>query len=190
MRNRRPLKATLFTITVLAAVVLCFAGDRGQPMAHGIGNFGKVNDHLYRGAEPDATAIKNLQNLGVKTIIDLRTVHEVWKAEPVKATDAGISYTNVPFNGLGRPTDEQVDRVLALIESSSGPVFVHCEYGCDRTGTIIACYRIRHDHWPLSAAVTEAEIYGLSSLERGMRNYIAAFAASDAKKADTPAAVK
>jgi protein tyrosine/serine phosphatase len=190
MQNRRPLKATLLTIAVLAAVVLCFAGDRGQPAAHGIENFGKVNDHLYRGAEPDANAIKNLQDLGVKTIIDLRTAHELWKLEPEKAAGAGISYTNVPLNGLGRPTDEQVDHILALIETSPGPVFVHCEYGCDRTGTIIACYRIRHDHWPLSVAVAEAEAYGLSRLERGMRNYIAAFAASDAKKADTPAPVK
>ncbi len=187
MRNRRPL---LFTLVVLAAAVVSYAGDRGQPTAHGIGNFGKVSDHLYRGAEPDVIAIKNLQNLGVKTIIDLRTPHEVWKAEPVKAADAGISYTNVPFNGLGRPSDEQVDHVLALIESSPGPVFVHCEYGCDRTGTIIACYRIHHDHWPLSTARAEAEAYGLSPLERGMRNYLAAFTASDAKKGDTPAAVK
>jgi protein tyrosine/serine phosphatase len=190
MRNRRPLKATLFTLAVFAAVALCVAGNRGQPEAHGIGNFGKVNDHLYRGAEPDVIAIKNLQELGVKTIIDLRTAHELWKREPDKAADAGIAYTNVPLSGIGRPTDEQVDHILALIESSPGPVFVHCEYGCDRTGTIIACYRIRHDHWPLSTARAEAEAYGLSPLERGMRNYIAAFAASDAKKGDTPAPVK
>jgi protein tyrosine/serine phosphatase len=187
MRN---CKATLFTLTVLAAAALCVAADRGRPEAHGIKNFGQVNDHLYRGAEPDSIAIKNLQNLGVKTIIDLRTPHELWKREPEKAADAGMTYTNVPLNGIGRPTDEQVDHILDLIEASPGPVFVHCEYGCDRTGTIIACYRIRHDRWPLSVAVAEAETYGLSPLERGMRNYIAAFAASDAKKADTAAPVK
>jgi protein tyrosine/serine phosphatase len=182
MPNRRSLKATLFTLAVLAGVVLCFAADRGQPTVNGIGNFGKVNDHLYRGAEPDSPAIKSLQQLGIKNIIDLRTRREVWSREAPKAADAGMTYTNVPLNGLGRPTDEQVDHILTLIETLPGPVFIHCEHGCDRTGTIIACYRIRHDHWPLEDAVNEADAYGLSTLEHGMRNYLAAFAASTAKK--------
>jgi protein tyrosine/serine phosphatase len=181
MPNRRSLKASLLTLAVLAAVVLCFASDRGQPAVNGIGNFGKVNDRLYRGAEPDSAALKSLKQLGVKTIIDLRTPREVWAREATKAADAGISYTNVPLNGLGRPTDEQVDHILALIETSPPPVFIHCEHGCDRTGTIIACYRIRHDHWPLHDALKEANAYGLSTLEHGMRNYLAAFAASAAK---------
>jgi protein tyrosine/serine phosphatase len=181
MPNRRSFKASLLTLAVLAAVVLCFAADRGQPAVNGIGNFGKVNDRLYRGAEPDSPAIKSLQQLGIKTIIDLRTPREVWPREAAKAADAGMSYTNVPFNGFGRPTDEQVDHVLALIETSPAPVFIHCEHGCDRTGTVIACYRIRHDHWPLPDAIHEADAYGLSTLERGMRNYLAAFAASAAK---------
>jgi protein tyrosine/serine phosphatase len=185
MFTRRSLKASFFSLAVLAAVVLCFAADRGQPTAHGIGNFGKVNDRLYRGAEPDATAIKNLGRLGIKTIIDLRTPHEVWKKEGARAEAVGIAYTNVPLNGLGRPTDEQVDHILDLIAASPSPVFIHCEHGCDRTGTIIACYRIRHDHWPLPKALNEAEAYGISPLEHGMRNYIAAFAASAAKNRDT-----
>ena len=182
MPNRRSLKAIFFTVVVLAGVVLCLAVDRGQPTLYGIGNFGRVNDHLFRGAEPDSPAIKSLQQLGIKNIIDLRTAREVWPREPDKAADAGITYTNIPLKGLGRPTDEQVDHVLALIETLPGPVFIHCEHGCDRTGTIIACYRIRHDHWPLNDAVKEADAYGLSTLERGMRNYLAAFAASTAKK--------
>jgi len=181
MPNRRSLKASFLTFAVFAGIVLCVFGDRGQPTVNHIGNFGKVNDHLYRGAEPGSAAIKTLKLLGVKTIIDLRTPHEVWRREAGKAAAAGIIYTNFPLNGLGRPTDEQVDHVLGLIEASPGPVFVHCEHGCDRTGTIIACYRIRHDHWQLDDAMLEADAYGLSMLEHGMRNYIAAFAASEAK---------
>jgi protein tyrosine/serine phosphatase len=181
MTNHRSLKLALLSLAVFAVVVLCPAADRGKPAVNGIPNFGKVNDRLYRGSEPNRTAIKNLQKLGVKTIIDLRSGGEVSAREAARAAAAGITYTNVPLNGLTRPTDAQVDHVLALIESSPGPVFVHCEHGCDRTGTIIACYRIRHDHWSLADAQLEADDYGMSNLERGMRNYLAAFAASEAK---------
>src|SRR5271169_6902823 len=115
MPNRRSLKAIFFTLAVLAGIVLCLAADRGQPTLYGIGNFGRVNDRLFRGAEPDSPAIKSLQQLGIKHIIDLRTTREVWAREAPKAADVGITYTNIPLKGLGRPTDEQVDHVLALI---------------------------------------------------------------------------
>jgi protein tyrosine/serine phosphatase len=65
--------------------------------------------------------------------------------------------------------------LLALIETLPAPVFVHCRYGCDRAGTIIACYRIRHDHWSNEAALEEARKYGLSILEQGMISYIRTF---------------
>lgn len=179
--TRPSLKSALLFAALLAVADLCLAADRGQPAAHGILNFGQVNDHLYRGAEPDAAAITNLQNLGVKTVIDLRTHGEVRAGESTEAAAAGIAYTNVPFGGLARPTDEQVDHVLALIEASPGPVFVHCEHGCDRTGTVIACYRLRHDHWTLAEAQKEADYYGMSELERAMRSYVAAFAVNAGK---------
>jgi protein tyrosine/serine phosphatase len=184
MSVRHPLKLAFLSLALFAAAWFCLAADRGKPASYGILNFGKVNDHLYRGAEPDSAGLTNLASLGIKTIIDLRTPREVWAREASKSAAAGMSYTNVPLDGLGRPTDEQVDHILGLIESSPGPVFVHCEHGCDRTGTIVACYRIRHDHWTIAEAMTEADGYGLSKLERGMRSYLAAFAANaaDAEK--------
>jgi protein tyrosine/serine phosphatase len=182
MFNRRLLKFCSLPCLLLAAAVFCFAGERGLPAQNGILNFGQVNDRLYRGAEPDAAAVRNLGQLGVKTIIDLRTGREVRTQEAAEAAAAGITYTNIPFAGLGRPTDAQVAKVLSTIEASPGPVFVHCEHGCDRTGTVIACYRIRHDQLTGEAAQTEADRYGMSKLERGMRSFIADFAKSPDKK--------
>lgn len=152
-----------------------FAGERGVPPSQGIGNFGKVSESLYRGAQPDATAITNLSRLGIKTIINLRMTNDVWKPEESLARANGILYTNIPLRGLGRPTDKDVEQILALIEKSSLPVFVHCEHGCDRTGTIIACYRIKREKWSADAALKEAKKYGLSKFERGMRNYVIEF---------------
>ena len=101
---------------------------------------------------------------------------DVWKDEEAKAISHGILYTNVPFRGLSRPTDEQVKQVLSLIETLPGPVFIHCQHGCDRTGTIIACYRIKRDRWTLEKAMSEANRHGISIFERGMKRFVRDFA--------------
>jgi tyrosine-protein phosphatase SIW14 len=163
-------------------VSLCAAGERGLPPKEGIGNFGKVNDRLYRGAQPDAAGLKNLARLGIKSIINLRQANDVWPAEAAAARASGITYNSMPLKGVGRPTHSQVATLLALIENLPAPVFVHCAHGCDRTGTIIACYRIRSDHWPHAAALEEARKYGLSRLERGMIDYVRDFGAVSPKK--------
>ena len=153
-----------------------------MPPEEGIRNFGKISDSLYRGAQPDAAGIRNLARLGIKSIINLRMTNEVWKAEAAEARASGLTYTNVPLKGLGRPTQEQVATLLALMESLPAPVFVHCQHGCDRTGTIIACYRIRRGGWPNEAALEEARKYGLSKLEKGMIKYIRDFGKAATKK--------
>ena len=173
---RNSLFALILTITLLTA------GARGLPPREGIPNFGKINDNLFRGAQPDSAGITNLARLGIKSIINLRMGYEIWKWEAAEAQANGITYTNVPLKGLGRPTDTQVANLLALIETLPAPVFVHCRYGCDRAGTIIACYRIRRDHWSNEAALEEARKYGLSILEPGMIQLVREFGKVPAPK--------
>src|SRR3954471_21597482 len=120
----------------LALCLIFNAGARGLPAQNGILNFGKVSEALYRGAQPDSTGIENLQKLGIKAIINLRMTNDLWQPEVVEAAAHGILYTNVPLQGLGQPTHEQVQTILSLIGSLPGPVFIHCQHGCDRTGTI------------------------------------------------------
>jgi uncharacterized protein (TIGR01244 family) len=162
-------------LCLLLSVTLCAAGERGLPPNEGIGNFGKITEDLYRGAQPDAVGIRNLARLGIKSIINLRMTDDVWQPEAAEARASGLTYTNVPLKGLGRPTHWQVATLLDLINSLPAPVFIHCKHGCDRTGTIIACYRIRHGGWPNEAALEEARKYGLSKLEHGMIDYIRDF---------------
>jgi tyrosine-protein phosphatase SIW14 len=173
--RRASARWVLLPLAVLFAGVVLAAGQRGVPPQEGIGNFGKIDDRVYRGAQPDEEGIRNLKRLGIKTIINLRMTNDVWKVEPAAARANGILYTNVPMFGLGRPKDDRVRQVLAILESAAAPVFIHCEHGCDRTGTVIACYRIKHDGWSSQAALQEAAQYGLSKLERGMKNYVIEF---------------
>jgi tyrosine-protein phosphatase SIW14 len=157
---------------LLALTLILASATRGACAANGVVNLGKVNDSLYRGGQPDLQGLRQLQALGVKSVINLRLTNDVWKAERAAVTAASMAYTNIPLDALSAPTDAQVASILAAISSLPKPVFVHCQYGSDRTGTIIACYRIREDRWPNSRALKEAEAYGISPSEVEMRLYI------------------
>ena len=172
----------LTVVLLLAAGNLAGAWQRGLPPSEGIVNFGKVNDSLYRGAQPDTAGIRNLKKLGIKTILNLRMTNDVWSAEEAEARANGLIYTNVPMSGISRPTPEQVAKALALIETLPSPVFVHCRCGCDRAGTIVACYRIKHDRWSNQSALQEAEHYGISMFAWGMKKYIVEFGKASAKQ--------
>jgi len=164
------------TLALLVAV-LTSAAQSGEAQEKLLPNFHQVNEHLYRGAQPLPGGIKRLAALGIKTIVNLRGEDEKMRAEEEEARAAGLQYVSVPMSGLKRPTDEQDEEVLAIINKSENwPVFVHCQHGADRTGTIIAVYRISHDGWSAKEAKKEAKQYGLSWMQLRMKNYIEDYA--------------
>lgn len=168
---------SLIVSSLLASVDLVSA-QNARITLPGITNCARINNCLYRGAQPNGEGIKSLARLGVRTIINLRMTNDVWFAEEAEARARGIAYVNVPMSGIGRPTDEQVAKVLLIIQACTEPVFVHCQHGADRTGTVIACYRIQHDKWPSKQALQEAKEYGMSPLEIGMKHYVVDFGKS------------
>ncbi len=136
-------------------------------------NFHQVNSQLYRGAQPRAGGIRKLAQLGIKTIINLRGEDEDTRADQTEAEALGLRYLAVSLPRLQRPSDEQVERVLSAINAAGNhPVFVHCHHGEDRTGLIVAVYRIMHDGWTGEQAKAEAKRYGMHWVQRGMKDYI------------------
>lgn len=164
----------LSRLSIIAASLLLLTGAGSQVAQEKVlPNFHQVNEHLYRGAQPQGEGMRALAAQGIKTVVNLRGEDEGTRAEEKQASAAGLRYFNVPMQGLSRPKDEQVERVLAIIDDSQNwPVFVHCNHGKDRTGTIIACYRISHDGWTAEQAKAEAKHYGMSWVQFGMKDYI------------------
>jgi tyrosine-protein phosphatase SIW14 len=144
--------------------------------APGVPNFHQVNEHVYRGGQPSALGFESLAKLGVKTIIDLRAPGEGADAEQKLVQSAGMQFINLPMRGMETPSNEKVWKALGILgDSSKWPVFVHCRRGKDRTGVILACYRIVHDRWENQKALDEARQIGMSWIERAMQNYVLHF---------------
>ena len=138
-------------------------------------NFHRVSDHLYRGGQPKTGGLKKLSELGVKTIINLRGESDDTRAEEKEAASLGMQFFNIPMSSSGRPSEEQVRRVFEIIEEkekANATVFVHCRRGSDRTGAIIAVFRIKHDGWTADRAIDEANRYGLGFIQFRKRDYI------------------
>jgi len=157
---------------VLAPVLLAVSAY-GQQAPAGVGNFHMVNDHLCRGAQPTDEGFKNLAKMGVKTVVDLREPDSRALAEKKVVEAAGMRYVNIPLYGMQAPPAASVAKALALFnDKDSGTVFVHCRRGADRTGTIIACYRVSHDGWDNTKALSEAKSFGMAWIERAMQHYV------------------
>lgn len=158
---------------IAATLPMAVLARTGLP---GVANFQKLNDHVYRGAQPTDEGFRNLAKLGIHTIVNLREAGGRSQNEMKIVSAVGMHYINVPMKGMQAPSNESIAKVLALLEdTASGPVFVHCQRGADRTGGVIACYRIEHDHWQPERALSEARSLGMSwyqwAIQEFVRNY-------------------
>ena len=134
-------------------------------------NFHEVDRGVYRGGQPKPGGLEKLKELGIKTVIDLRNEHN--QNESAEATANGMQYFNFPMERMGRPDEETVEKVLDIIaDGNHQPVFVHCARGADRTGTIIAIYRIKYDGWTSERAKAEAKSFGMAPWQVQMKKYI------------------
>jgi tyrosine-protein phosphatase SIW14 len=180
--------ASLRRVSLIAPVLLLTFSAFGQDAA-GVPNFHKVNDKVYRGAQPSTEGFQSLAKLGVKTVIDLREADGRAAAEKRTVEGIGMRYVNVPMLGMHTPNPADVAKVLAMFEDKNGgPVFVHCRRGADRTGTVVACYRISHDHWENQKALGEAKSFGMAWIQKAMQHYVMGYR-PPVQNADAAAAV-
>jgi tyrosine-protein phosphatase SIW14 len=144
----------------------------------GIPNAGKINDHLYRGAQPSPPAFSELKKLGVTTVVDLRRESDSSTQAEQKAVEAqGLRFMAIPIGGFSAPTNDQVVTFLAIFrDHPQEKVFVHCQYGEDRTGVFIASYRMTFEHWTSTQALNEMNNFGFHRhWQREMQSFVRDF---------------
>lgn len=136
----------------------------------GCSNLYKVNDRLYRGAQPEAEGFKELKKLGVKTILNLRLTHSDRKL----LEGTGLDYVHINMEAWDAEYDEVKQALQIITDKSKQPVFVHCKHGADRTGAVIAAWRLTADGWTKEQAIEEMTQgpFGFHKIWRGLPKFI------------------
>ena len=137
----------------------------------GLPNFHKVSSDLYRGAQPSAEGMRQLEKLGIKTVVNLRASH----SDRDELQGISLAYEHIEMRAWGKPENEDVLRFLQIVsDSNSLPVFVHCQHGADRTGTVCAIYRIVMQGWSKDEAIEEMTKggFGFHTIWQNLPDYV------------------
>jgi tyrosine-protein phosphatase SIW14 len=129
----------------------------------GVPNPGKINEGLYRGAQPNEQGLEELKKLGITTIVDLRAEDRgkvEWERQ--QAEKLGMKFVHIPIAGFAAPTNEEVVQFLSLVRDPQQKIFVHCLLGEDRTGVFVATYRMSMQKWPVTQAMREMNTFGFN----------------------------
>ncbi|MGH9947816.1 MAG: fused DSP-PTPase phosphatase/NAD kinase-like protein [Pyrinomonadaceae bacterium] len=164
----------IFKFTAVFALAVILAGQFGSgQVSNNLPNFQKVNDNLYRGAEPKEAGIAELKKLGIKTVIDMGNGEKDSKNERGWVENAGMGYRNIHLHNWLKSKPSDTDAILKEIEKPENqPVFLHCKRGSDRTGTVIAIYRMKNDGWTPDQAMDEAKKFGFGWWQFWMKDFV------------------
>jgi len=144
--NLRIFAASVMFVLSFAAVNIFAQTSPSQIGNVKIRNFGQMDDHFYRGAQPELNDYQALKDLGVKTVIDLQEKPTKYEKSAVEAL--GMKYVNIPMEDTEYPKPEAVETFLKLMDDpATGVAFVHCKGGKHRTGAMGAVYRLNKDGW-------------------------------------------
>jgi len=165
------MRALLLVALAAGLAVTGVAAPKTTPK--GLPNFQQVAEGIYRGGAPTPEGFKTLQAMKVQTIIDLR-IEKISRDEKKIAEDMGFTWLHLPM-GREAPTVKQVTTFLdTLAKAEEEPVYVHCQYGADRTGAMIGIYRMRVQGWDFDKTWAEMRKFGfkpyLSELKEAVRS--------------------
>jgi tyrosine-protein phosphatase SIW14 len=123
---------------------------------------------LWRGGRPDAAGAAALVHRGVKTVVNLELLlddRETFEEAQVRVDGIReINYFRVREwepNVVIAPSklDDHVARFIAITRTQPKPIFVHCRSGQNRTGVMVAAYRV-FNGGDTEEAVAEMGRYG------------------------------
>ena len=136
----------------------------------GLGNFAEVDrGKLYRSAQPTREGLQLARRrFGIRTVINFRMLH----SDRGEAEAAGLQYYRIPFNAW-HVTPEEVVRFLRIVtDPVNQPILVHCQHGADRTGTMVAAYRMFIQRWNTEEAIRELPRFGFHPIWSHLKTFL------------------
>jgi tyrosine-protein phosphatase SIW14 len=173
------IKYGVIVVIAFWAVVSLTAGTKvsscqADQQLKGLPNFGRVTENLYRGGQPTADGFSALHAMGVGIDVNLRDDRTEMASEQHEVESLGMKYVGIPWSASHDPSSAQIAEFLDLVRANPNTkIFVHCRRGADRTGVMIAAYRIAVEHKSVAEAVSEMHRYHYDWLFRSqLKRYV------------------
>lgn len=121
----------------------------------GADNFYKVSETLFRSEQPTEDGMKNIEAFGIGTVISLRSRQK--DVELAKNTELNLIHVSMR---AWNPKYEDAVKVMYFLnpnnpETNKKPILIHCYHGADRTGMMVALYRMVYQNWEREEALDE-----------------------------------
>lgn len=140
-------------------------------VVEGVPNFGVVSPALWRSAQPSQANFDAMKKAGLKTVINLRDGEKDIRVGKQMAENAGLKYVSLPLSVFKSVKPQEIDKFLKVVNDPvNQPVLVHCRQGQDRTGTMVAIYRLTQQQWSATNAYQEMLKYGFHPIFIGLSN--------------------
>jgi len=141
----------------------------------GISTFAQVDTTIACGGTTSHAAIREIQKMGFKSVINLRLATEEGadvEEEGTLVRSLGMQYVHLPFDARS-PDPRLIDNFMAAVTSPANtPAYVHCAAG-GRAAALWMVKRVKADKWSEERALTEANALGLNDRFRPFAlNYI------------------
>lgn len=113
-------------------------------------NLHRINDSMFRSEQPTKIGIREIEKLGIHSVLSLRNI----KSDRSIRRKSSLKFYKKTINAWTM-TEYELIEALKLLVQSEKPVLIHCVHGSDRTGTVVAAYRIVFENWPKEKAIQE-----------------------------------
>jgi protein tyrosine phosphatase (PTP) superfamily phosphohydrolase (DUF442 family) len=138
---------------------------RGVP---GLPGLARVDEGLWRSAQPTAEGFRTAKSMGIRTVVDLRGAKE----DPASARSADVDLVVIRTGSESLDEDDVVAFLKVAMDPARRPVLVHCRSGHDRTGAMVAAYRRVAMGWPKEQALSEMRRMGADPRNDHLRKVV------------------
>jgi hypothetical protein len=151
--------------------------------------FHRLDDTYMRGSVPAKGGVETLKRLGVKTVVDLRSIYDHTDDIGVATERSGMIYYWLPTSVWEPPTDARAQEFVSVTtDTSKGPFYVFCSDGLNRTGEMSAIYRVAKSQWTVDQSLKEIDDFGFNPYYWNLRSYVYTYARLHYPKALPPQA--
>ncbi len=176
---------SLVAVLCASALALAGAAPASSEQVAGVPNFAVVSPVLSRGGQPTREGFRALRERGIRTIVALRWGHD----DHAALAGLGLNSYRLRAKQWHPETEDVVRAMKVILTPEYQPVFVHCQAGKDRTGLVVAVYRILVDGWSVEEAIAERKGFGAADMWEENVTYLLRLRKAEARR-DLMAAIE